>query len=195
MNKDVKMKLILTDCDGVLLDWESKFIEWMESKGFKPDPNQFGYEMAQRFGMKKPKVKELIREFNESAWIGFLNPHKDAVWGMEQLSAKGYTFGAVTSLSEDVYAKKMREMNLAELFPTSTFEFVECIDTGADKDQSLLPYKDSGMIWIEDKPENAQLGADLGLNAIMLRHQHNAHFDDARVKVVDNWAQLVNYVN
>jgi phosphoglycolate phosphatase-like HAD superfamily hydrolase len=195
MNNDVKMKLILTDCDGVLLDWESKFIEWMGSKGFKPDPNQFGYEMAQRFGMKKPKVKELIREFNESAWIGFLGPHKDAVWGMEQLSAKGYTFGAVTSLSEDVYAKKMREMNLAELFPTSTFEFVECIDTGADKDQSLLPYKDSGMFWIEDKPENAQLGADLGLNAIMLRHKHNAHFDDARVKVVDNWAQLVNYVN
>jgi hypothetical protein len=51
------------------------------------------------------------------------------------------------------------------------------------------------MFWIEDKPENAQLGADLGLNAIMLRHQHNAYFDDARVKVVDNWAQLVNYVN
>lgn len=187
--------MILTDCDGVLLDWEGKFIEWMGSKGFKPDPNQFGYEMAQRFGMKKPKVKELIREFNESAWIGFLGPHKDAVWGMEQLSAKGYTFGAVTSLSEDAYAKKMREMNLAQLFPTSTFEFVECIDTGADKDQSLLPYKDSNLYWIEDKPENAQLGADLGLNAIMLRHQHNAHFDDARVKVVDNWAQLVNYVN
>lgn len=195
MNKDVKMKLILTDCDGVLLDWEAKFIEWMGTKGFNPDPSEFGYEMSHRFGMKKPKVKELIREFNESSWIGFLGPHLDAVWGMEQLSAKGYFFGAITSLSEDVYAKKMREMNLAQLFPTSRFDFVECIDTGADKDASLMPYKDSGMFWIEDKPENAQLGADLGLNAIMLRHQHNAKFDDARVKVVDNWAQLVKYVN
>ena len=28
-----KYKIILTDCDGVLLDWEKAFTEWMESKG------------------------------------------------------------------------------------------------------------------------------------------------------------------
>ena len=195
MNNDVKFKLILTDCDGVLLDWEAKFIEWMGAKGFAPNPNEFVYEMAQRFGMKKPKIREFIREFNESAWIGFLDPFLDSVWGMEQLSAKGYTFGAITSLSEDEYAKKMRIINLGNLFPTSTFEFVECIGTGADKDESLLSYKDSGMYWIEDKPENAKLGADLGLNSIMLRHQHNANFSYDGVHVVDNWAQIVNYIN
>ena len=52
-----------------------------------------------------------------------------------------------------------------------------------------------GAYWIEDKPENAKLGADLGLKTIMLRHKHNATFDDARIKVVDNWAQVVNYIN
>ena len=126
MNKNI----ILTDCDGVLLDWETTFVEWMGTKGFTPDPGEFGYEMAKRFGMKKQKVKDLIREFNESAWIGYLKP-----------------------------------------------------------------YKDSGLYWIEDKPENAKLGADMGLNTIMLRHQHNANFTYDGVKVVDNWTQIVNYIN
>ena len=190
MNK----KLILTDCDGVLLNWENSFIEWMTEQGFSADPNNGSYDMHKRFGERKAKIKALVREFNESAWIGWLKPHKDAVFGVSELAKKGYTFGAITSLSEDTYAKKLREYNLKELFG-DVFEFVTCIDTGADKDDALLPYKDSGLYWIEDKPENAKLGADLGLKTIMLRHKHNATFDDARVKTVDNWAQVVNYIN
>ena len=92
----------------------------------------------------------------------FFKAHKDAVWGVEQLASKGYTFGAITSLSEDVYAGKMREYNPKQLFG-DVFDFVTCIDTGADKDEALLSYKDSGLYWLEDKSENAKLGADLGL--------------------------------
>jgi FMN phosphatase YigB (HAD superfamily) len=28
------MKKILTDCDGVLLDWETAFHDWMVNKGY-----------------------------------------------------------------------------------------------------------------------------------------------------------------
>jgi len=31
----IKDKLILTDCDGVLLDWEWNFTKFMHSKGHK----------------------------------------------------------------------------------------------------------------------------------------------------------------
>ena len=40
---------------------------------------------------------------------------------------------------------------------------VLCLDTGADKDEALAPYFNSGAFWIEDKTENAELGAELGL--------------------------------
>ena len=33
-----------------------------------------------------------------------MKPHKDAVFGVSELVKKGYKFGAITSLSEDVYA-------------------------------------------------------------------------------------------
>jgi hypothetical protein len=92
-------------------------------------------------------------------------------------------------LSNDPFAAKLREQNLREVFG-DVFDFVLCIDTGADKDEALLPYKGSGMWWIEDKPENAQLGADFGLRTLLVRHPHNANFHYDGVKVVDNWAQI-----
>ena len=85
------MTLILTDCDGVLLNWENSFIDWMTEQGFSADPNDNSYDMHKRFGERKAKIKQLVREFNNSAWIGFLKPHKDAVFGVSELVKRGYT--------------------------------------------------------------------------------------------------------
>jgi phosphoglycolate phosphatase-like HAD superfamily hydrolase len=186
-------KLILTDVDGVLLDWETAFHAWMVSNGFVRN-NIATYDMHVVYNKEKDHIKALIREFNESAWICCLEPFRDAVDGVKALAAKGYRFGAITSLSNDIFAAKLRERNLATVFG-DVFDFVTCIDTGADKDESLLPYKDSGLYWIEDKPENAAVGADFGLKTLLLRHPHNANFHYDGVKGVDNWAQIVNTIS
>ena len=186
-------KLILTDVDGVLLDWETAFHAWMVSNGFVRN-NIATYDMHVVYNKEKDHIKALIREFNESAWICALEPFRDAVEGVFALYSKGYRFGAITSLSNDPFAAKLREWNLREVFG-DVFEFVICIDTGADKDEALLPFKDSGLYWIEDKPENAALGADFGLKTLLLRHPHNANFHYDGVKGVDNWAQIVNTIS
>lgn len=185
-------KLILTDVDGVLLDWEGAFQEWMESQGFAHTGIP-SYEMHIAYGQKKAHVKALIREFNNSAWMCCLKPLRDAVDGVKMLADAGYRFGAITSLSLDPYAAKLREENLKEHFG-DVFEFVTCLDTGADKDDALLPYKGSGMWWIEDKPANAKLGADMGLNSVLIRHEHNAYFEYDGVTKVDNWTQIANKI-
>ena len=83
----MKKNLILTDCDGVLLNWEKSFIAWMTEQGFSADPTNSSYDMHKRFGERKAKIKQLVREFNNSAWIGFLKPHKDAVFGVTEVSS------------------------------------------------------------------------------------------------------------
>lgn len=186
-------KLILTDVDGVLLEWEGAFHEWMKEKGFVRNDIPT-YDMHVVYNKEKAHIKALIREFNESAWICCLKPFRDAVDGVFALYSKGYRFGAITSLSKDPFAAKLREQNLREVFG-DVFDFVTCIDTGADKDEALLPFKDSGMYWIEDKPENAKLGADFGLKSLLVRHPHNANFSYEGVKMVDNWAQIVNTIS
>lgn len=186
-------KLILTDVDGVLLDWEHAFHDWMESQGFERN-GIATYDMHVAYGQKKAHIKALIREFNNSAWMCCLKPLRDSVDGVAALAAKGYRFGAITSLSLDPYAAKLREQNLKTHFG-DVFDFVTCLDTGADKDEALAPYKDSGLYWIEDKPENAALGADLGLQSIMVKHNHNYDFTYDGVKSVDNWAQIVELIS
>ena len=69
------MTLILTDCDGVLLNWENSFIEWMTEQGFSADPNDNSYDMHKRFGERKSQNKNISKRIN-SAWIGFLKPTK-----------------------------------------------------------------------------------------------------------------------
>ena len=73
-----KYKIILTDCDGVLLDWEAAFIEWMESKGYEKKVEAV-YDISKAFGIEKKLGKRLVKEFNESAWMGYLKAFRECL--------------------------------------------------------------------------------------------------------------------
>jgi hypothetical protein len=182
--------LILTDCDGVLLDWEVSFDIWMASEGYQVHV-QGGYDMAEKYGISKPESKKLVREFNESEAMGNLPPLRDAVEYVKRIYLeKGCRFRVITSLSLDPVAGALRRRNLAALFG-SAIESVICLDTGADKEKALEPYLDSGMMWIEDKVENAELGAKMGLHAILMKHSYNQHYDGKEpLTLVKSWKEI-----
>lgn len=186
-------KLILTDCDGVLMNWEYAFIIWMKRHGYEPIPGNLSYDIGERFGLPKARTKELVKMFNESAAIGFLPPLRDAMYYIDLLHRKhGYVFHMITSLSLDPNAQQLRIENAKKLFGETVFEKFIFLDTGADKDEALAPYKDSNLLWVEDKPENAQLGLDMGLDAVLIEHGHNMHLDN--ILLLKNWKEVYEYV-
>jgi hypothetical protein len=187
-------KVILTDADGVLLNWEYAFTCWMEQHGHTQVENaNFLYDIGKRFGLESNNMgHRLVRQFNESAAIGFLPALRDAVYYVKRLHEEhGYTFRCITSLSLDKNAYKLRKMNLEKLFGETAFEELVCLGTGADKDEALEQYRDSGLYWIEDKLSNAQLGLDLGLKSILIEHGFNMEDDipEGMQKVV-NWKEI-----
>jgi len=95
-------------------------------------------------------------------------------------------------LSNDEYAQHLRTKNLCELFGPTVFEQYVYLDTGADKDEALLPYKDTECLWVEDKPENALVGKNLGLNAILMAWEYNR--DEYNVPRVQNWKEIYHMV-
>ena len=192
----MKESTILVDADGVLLNWEYAFNVWMEQHGFaKVDGGQFNYDIGERYNIDKEQGRKLIKMFNENAAIGFLPPLRDAMYYVKRLHEEhGYVFHCITSLSTDRNAQKLREMNLAKLFGDTVFEEVICLATGADKDQALLPYKDTGCWWVEDKPENAIVGHNLGLKSILMEHGHNMHHYHESIPVVKNWKEVYERV-
>ena len=187
-------KYIITDIDGVVLDWEEGFSVWMEHHGHeKVDGFQFIYSIGDRYGISRNQGHKLVKQFNESAAIGFLPPLRDAQWYINLLHEKHqFKFIALTSLSLDPYAKYLRERNLKKLMGDA-FERVICLDTGADKDDALdelagyAKYKDC--YWIEDKPENAQAGINVGFKAILMEHGHKMESDVDAI-VVKNWEDI-----
>lgn len=186
----MKKKLILVDCDGVLCNWEYAFAIWMEQHGFvQKAGGEFIYDIGERYSISRDQGKKLIKMFNESAAIGFLPPLRDAMYYVKRLHEEhGYVFHCITSLSTDVNAQRLREMNLKKLFGDTAFEHIVCLDTGADKDSALEPYRDSGYWWIEDKPENADVGYNLGLKSMLMEHGHNMHHE-CPYPVVKNWRE------
>ena len=187
-------KIIVTDCDGVLLDWENSFYEWMKSKGY--DAQNVGvYDMADVFAMKKVEVKKLIKEFNNSSWMVNLPVLRDARSGVAKLVEAGYEFHCVTSLSLDEHTKSLRQKNLDDVFGKGVFTKLVCLDTGADKDEGLKPYTGTNYYWIEDKTENAFCGLKYGLQPILISHEHNSNMrEDGVIPVVDTWSEIVDII-
>lgn len=190
-------KVIVTDVDGVLLNWEYAFNEWMEFKGYTPVQDyKHHYDIKHQYQLEsKNKGHKLIREFNTSAAIGFLPPLRDAQYYVKMLAEKHqYRFVALTSLSLDPYAVKLRERNLTKMFG-DIFDQVICLDTGADKTQALIElYQKYGKTyWLEDKPENVDAGIDAGFQGILVKHEHNLNYT-GEAKCVGTWAEIYQLI-
>ena len=109
-------RIILTDVDGVLLEWENHFIQWMLKRShfvrgkrrqtYKLLPNkEREYAMEKRFGITPTTVQKEIREFNRSAWMATQPPLPEAVTYVKLLHAEGWTFIPITSQTSDVPAQ------------------------------------------------------------------------------------------
>lgn len=188
---------ILVDCDGVLMNWEYAMNCWMHQRGFKMKEGlETSYDIGERYGLYITKSKELVRDFNSSAAMGFLPPLRDAMHYVRKLHEEyGYVFHMITSLSLDEHAQRLRRMNTEKLFGETAFSGYTFLDTGADKDDALDKYRDSGIAWIEDKVENANLGASLGLDTLLMEHGHNMTADlHENITVVKNWKEIYEHL-
>ncbi len=191
----MKNKVILTDCDGVLLDWSYSFSQWMARHGYEAREGfETNYAMAKRYDLTVPEAKRLIRMFNESASIRKVPPLRDAIKYVRKLHEEhGYVFHLITSMTNDQYAQHLRIKNLIEVFGPSVFENYVFLDCGADKDEALYKYKDTECWWIEDKIANAEEGEKVGLRSLLMNHDHNRDYEGPIEKVY-SWRDIYNRV-
>jgi FMN phosphatase YigB (HAD superfamily) len=195
-------RIILTDVDGVLLEWEHHFTKWMlqrtlfDKRGSRYHPynllpdKQNTYEMNERFGITKEEVRKEIREFNRSAWMGTQRPMLNSQTWIKLLHAEGWTFIPITSQTSDKPAQELRKKRMGELFGKDVFENYHILGTGADKDSALAEFHNTGLYWVEDKPKNALAGLKYGLKTILINHQYNQDFNHPEITRVNNWQDI-----
>lgn len=185
-------KVILTDVDGVLIDWEYAFSSWMK-RHHKMEKIPGHYDMSVAYSTTKEEMNTLIRIFNESATVYNMPPLRDAVKYVKKLHEEhGYIFHVISSLSNDYNSQYLRTKNLKNLFGETVFEKFIYLDTGAPKDHVLEEYRDTNCVFVEDKIENAIVGDKMGLQSILMEHHFNKECDI--VLRMKNWKEIYQFI-
>lgn len=190
-------KIILTDVDGVLLDWNTAFAEHMARLCVYELPDQRNrYSLCKRFGLQREVIDKFASEYNSSKNIENLKPFKDSVEHVKALSAMGYRFIAITNVGASEESRVYRVSNLFNVFG-DVFDDVICLDIGASKYSVLSKWENTGLFWIEDKFTNALDGHSLGLQSILVDHEYNRDFSTTRFPRVSNdtpWKEICDLI-
>ena len=193
----MKSRTILSDADGVLLEWNKPFNEFMAAKGFPQQPNtDWFYSIPSRHDCDPATAHRLIAEFNEGDYMRNLKPFADSVEYVRILKELDFKFIIITSLSDSEAAYNNRKYNLDRVFGDAIEELI-CLKTGIDKYHALQRWEGSGHFWIEDHMRNAEAGHELGLKPILVSHPYNAHYKTDLFPTVNNitpWKQIFDII-
>jgi len=199
----ISNRIILTDVDGVLLEWENHFTKWMITRGHKlKEDYKSEYDMGKRFIFysnvfnEDPNyIKLAIREFNKSAWMATQPPMPESQTWVKLLHAEGWTFIPISSQTSDIPAQELRKRRLEELFGEDAFYNFHILETGSDKDDVLAEFHGTGLYFIEDKWTNALAGLKYGLKVLFINHPYNQKYKHPDITRVNNWKQIHEIVS
>lgn len=168
---------VIFDCDGVLLDWELGFRQWMNrahpSFRFSSD-YPTSWDLSGWIGCSAEQAQDLIREFNQSELFGALLPMSCAARTLYEVARAGHPIYILTSCSSDQTVCDRRTENLADRFSTEIHRTI-CLDLGVSKLDTLNAFYTvfGKCIWIEDNYRNALAGVEAGHRSFFLRRAHN----------------------
>ena len=172
MLREINDKLILTDCDGVLLDWEYHFYKWLkETEGYERLGPE--YNIGKAIGVAQKTGARFVNLFNRSEYMKTLSPMRDAIKYVRKLHEEhGYIFHVITSQTNCRLAQEYRKENLRNVFG-EVFDGFTILNTGEDKAEALKKWEGTECFWVEDKAANIKMGNDVGLRGILIDHNWN----------------------
>lgn len=188
-------KVIITDIDECVLQWQKGFIEFInhiKNENFNPDMD-IHENIELHMNLDYDEIEELLYEFNTSNKFGELNVGYKSEIYIPKLHEEGYQFYAITSCGSDTVTKENRVKNIIDIFG-DIFLDIHCIDYTISKDEYLkiLP-RDS--IWVEDKTSNSELGLKYNHMCFLIHHDYNINHNNDNIIRVSDWEEIYNKIN
>jgi hypothetical protein len=183
------IKLILTDLDETVLNWQEPFEVWIRKytnyfpKGSIVDCRN----LEQWLNVSYEESHKLIAEFNRTLYFGALDPVLEAEKYIPMLYKEGFRFIGITAVDNDYWTQHTRRKNLEFLFPKA-FIGIHCNGIGEPKDACLKLYRPTW--WVEDKMRHAKVGAELGHKSFLMDYHFNENEHHPLVKRVKSWKDI-----
>ena len=188
-------KIILTDIDGVVFDWNTSFVDWMEMQGYNSSgvPHHDA-DIHLQFNIPYNESQVKKEEFNTSMIASTLNPYKDSVKYINQFYDEGWRFIGITSFSDKPIGQYYRYLNLEDYFPTDCFGTMIFLSAGETKDEILKKFKDTNLWYIDDRIYNINIASNQGLKSLLMQHDYNMHYKRDNVNVVESWEEIYQLI-
>ncbi len=188
-------KVILTDIDGVVFDWHTQFVNWMEMQGYKSTGmKHHDADIHLEFGIDYQEALVKKEEFNTNMISSTLEPYGEADKWINKLYEEDYRFIGLTSFSDKPIAQYYRYLNLEDYFPTDCFASMIFLSPGETKREVLEEFSGTNLIYVEDRILNVNSALRLGLKPVLMSHEYNGHFKREPVFVANDWGQIYNYI-
>lgn len=188
-------KIILTDIDGVVFDWNTSFVNWMEMQGYTSSGvSHHDADIHLQFNIPYNESQVKKEEFNTSMIASTLNPYKDSVKYINQFYDEGWRFIGITSFSDKPIGQYYRYLNLEDYFPTDCFGTMIFLSAGETKDEILKKFKDTNLWYIDDRIYNINIASNQGLKSLLMQHDYNMHYKRDNVNVVESWEEIYQLI-
>jgi hypothetical protein len=190
-----KKQVLLTDLDGVSVDWLSGFAKFMELElGHKAEHlNPLNFTMIDIFpNLEKPYVH--VRDYQHTDYYKNAPAYVGAYESYKVLKDMGVNIVAVTSCGTDKKIKENRIYNLESNFP-NIFDEVHMLEIGEDKSKILSNYRSSK--FIDDQIANVIAGSKTGHESYLWDMSYNTkEVLPEKAFRMKNWDALIeNYRN
>lgn len=189
--------LILTDIDGVVLQWVSRLPEFLASKGYDTTEAQAVYDedrwttMEELMGdVDTETATALFNEYCSSDYLKNLDAYKDSVAIINEMK-QHFDFVAITAIGLKPINKTNRVANLEALFP-GAFSEVHCVDFGASKEKVLARYAGKNpLFYIDDGNKHVREAMNVGINGIQFGDLNRGKDEEMKYDIkVNTWAQI-----
>lgn len=194
----IMRNILLSDCDGVLLNWEDSFEEWMF---FKHKINRisftefdhYGFSIANSFGISQEDARTFIDEFNASDHMLNLPPIRDSVKYVRKLYEEhGIVLHVITTFGTSILGREFRRQNLENVF-NGAVKRVVCLNHSDSKEEALKPYSHRGLSFVEDRKSNVDLAMGLNIQGILMQHDYNLDYEGQGIRV-KTWQDIYEYL-
>ncbi len=191
-------KIIYTDIDVTLLDFNVSFESYLRSIDYIGDQYPIGFlkgenNLAAVMGIPAEESAQLVHDFFETSHFSELPAIEGSVEAVQSLYRDGWRFIAISACPSSVGAEA-RKSNLENVF-NIPFEEVHLTGFGGCKREILSQFKPT--IWVEDHVGHANVGHELGYRSYLLTHKHNKGVRTDAFRMDDWWGivdDILQYV-
>lgn len=191
-------KIILTDIDGVILDFAKTFAEFiLDVKGETIITEDYFKQKRERAYEDHQKI---VAEYTVSDHFKNLEAKPCALEVLNDLRKEGWRFIAITACDTEhpeqcvktAYNNRME--NLEKYFP-DVFEDMHFSPWSTGKGEILKRYAPTW--WIDDRADHAHDGHEAGHKAIIMRGEdpHVEANNHANLPIVDTWHEIKALIN